>query len=65
MTFGELIRALNTVPITAHNDPVMFLDRDNVEMFDIKRVQYEQQSDDGEGNVTSVGGTVWIYGETH
>ncbi|MEU8840268.1 hypothetical protein AB0D97_14205 [Streptomyces roseus] len=65
MTFGELRRLLNTVPITADRDPVMFLDTDTADVFELHAVRHEGPSYDEGGNVTSVGGTVWIRGELH
>ncbi|BDM70573.1 hypothetical protein HEK616_40600 [Streptomyces nigrescens] len=52
MTFGELIRALNTVPITAHSDTVAFLDVDAADAFDIRRVDYSESE-----------GVVWLCGD--
>lgn len=65
MKFGELRRLLNTVPIGADDDPVVFRDADNGEVFDVKDVEYEGMSYDEGGNATSVGGTVWLKGEPY
>ncbi|BDM70592.1 hypothetical protein HEK616_40790 [Streptomyces nigrescens] len=65
MTYGELRRRLNEMPLSADRDPVMFRDNDTAQLLELTDVVYEGQSDDGEGNVTSVGGTVWISGELH
>ncbi|OKI19293.1 hypothetical protein [Streptomyces sp. CB03911] len=65
MTFGELRRLLNTVPIGADNDPVMVMDLDTVELLDIKAVEYEGPTYDEGGNVTSLGGIVWLKAEAH
>lgn len=65
MTFGELRRLLNTVPITADRDPVMFLDVENVDVYELLSVNYEATSYDEGGNETSVGGTVWLRGGLH
>ncbi|MFF3363560.1 hypothetical protein [Streptomyces misionensis] len=64
MLVKELRRLLNTVPITADNDPVMFMDRENVEMYSLKELKHEGASYDEGGNVTSVGGTLWLNGES-
>lgn len=40
MTFGELRRLLNTVPITADLDHVMFLDDDSGDAFDVNAVEH-------------------------
>lgn len=65
MTIGELRRLLNTMPIDSDRDPAVFLDTANVEMFDLKELKYEGASYDECGNVTSVGGTLWLRGEPH
>jgi hypothetical protein len=64
MLVKELRRLLNTVPVTADNDPVMFMDRENVEMYSLKDLEYEGTSYDEGGNATSVGGTLWLRGES-
>lgn len=65
MTIGELRRLLNTVPIGSDRDPVMFMDRENVELYTLKEFEYEGTSYDEGGNATSVGGTLWLKGEGH
>ncbi|MGW2950749.1 hypothetical protein [Streptomyces eurythermus] len=63
MTFGELRRLLNTVPITADNDPVFFLEIDAVGIHDVTGVRYEAaRYDEWGGLVDEPGGTVWLTG---
>lgn len=51
----------------SENDPVMFIleseDRKSGLVCSIHADRIQPESTDGEGNVTSVGGTLWLYGE--
>ncbi|MFC8583197.1 hypothetical protein ACFUGD_01265 [Streptomyces sp. NPDC057217] len=62
MTFGELRRLLNTMPLTADDDPVMFLDVEAAYLYDIERVHHDDVRHD---DPRTEGGTVMIFGHEH
>ncbi|WP_328742923.1 hypothetical protein OG436_29470 [Streptomyces caniferus] len=65
MTYGELRRRLNEMPLSADRDPVMFLDTDTAQLLEIKEVEYEDTRYDEGCRPVSVGGTVWLKGRLY
>lgn len=66
LTFGELeqIVAAGRVEGMSSVDPVMFCAEEggSTTLFTVRHAEAQPQSSDGEGNVTSVGGTFWLRG---
>lgn len=71
MNFGDLKNLIQRAELGGLEDsaPVMFIleteDRQAGLTCSVKSDRIEFQSDDGEGNVTSVGGTLWLYGNEY